>query len=207
VAIVNYFESSIFSQPVDQRFRLAPTTASGQPAFIVLTSGVPVAQLAAAANARYGSLEGFVRDEIMPDLERHGLYVREAYRVLWLIPATRWRLTPAGQEARAELQRLIALGDQRFSGWVDNNPGQALAYTALAGSALLLMTDSYPDIHRLHGGADPGTGYLNVDPVAFDSLSNSFSGPSVGSDAGAGGADLGGGNASFDSGDGGGGSE
>jgi RNA polymerase sigma-70 factor (ECF subfamily) len=49
VAIVNYFESSIFSQPVDQRFRLAPTTASGQPAFIVLAP-----DLASGAARRIG---------------------------------------------------------------------------------------------------------------------------------------------------------
>jgi len=35
-AIVDYFKSSIFSVPLDQRIRLAPTAASGQPAFVVM---------------------------------------------------------------------------------------------------------------------------------------------------------------------------
>lgn len=158
------------------------------------TGGVPVAQLSAAAQARYDTLDGFVRDEIMPDLERRGLYMREHYRVLRLFPATRWRLTPDGYQARAELERLMAHGDQRFGGWASNDPGQALAFMALAGSAMLLMGSSYPDLHRLHGMGDPGTSSLNFDPVAFESLNTTFSAIDAGTEAAglddAGGADL-----------------
>jgi uncharacterized membrane protein YgcG len=162
------------------------------------TRGIPVTRLVAAAQARYGSLERFVTDEVLPDLERRGLYRRETSRVLWLFPVTRWRLTPDGQQALAELQRLMALGDQRFSGWVDNRPGDALAYTAMIGSAMLLMPASYPDMQRLHEGAGTGGTYLNIDPAAFDSLTTSFSaldaGSGGGSDEGSdGGGDFGGG--------------
>jgi uncharacterized membrane protein YgcG len=166
------------------------------------TSGIPVARLAAAAQARYGSLDRFVTEEVLLDLERRGLYARETSRILWLFPVTRWRLTPAGQQALAELQRLMALGDQRFSGWVDENPGQALAYTALAGSALLLMSDSYPDMQRLHTGVGAGDLFLNIDPVAFDSLTTSFGTMGGGSDGGGGDGDFGG--ADIGGGDGGG---
>jgi hypothetical protein len=175
------------------------------------TSGIPGARLVDAARARYGSLDRFVTEEVLPDLERRGLYTRESSKILWLFPVTRWRLTPAGQQALAELQRLMALGDQRFSGWVDDNPGQALAYTALAGSALLLMSSSYPDMQRLNSsGVGGGDTFFNIDPVAFDSLTTSFSSVAGGSDGGGGaggdggGGDTGFGGADFGGGDGGG---
>jgi uncharacterized membrane protein YgcG len=176
------------------------------------TIGVPVEDLVAAAHEQYGSLDGFVKSEVLPELERRGLYAREAYRILWLFPSTRWRLTPAGQQAREELQRLIALGDERFRGWVQDNPSQAMTYAALLGAAWFLMPGLWSYGYGGYGGADTSLGgvYSNFDPGTFESLSTSFDAAGatpaggdggVGDDGGSGGDDGGFG------GDGGGGSD
>jgi hypothetical protein len=70
-------------------------------------------------------------------------------RVLWIIPTTRVVYTPSGEEARAELQRWLAVGTRRLSGWADSDPSHALAYAGMAGAALLLMPELFPQLHRL----------------------------------------------------------
>jgi hypothetical protein len=138
--------------------------------------GVPITDLLTAAHEQYGSLDGFVRDEVMPELERRELYAREAYRILWLFPSTRWRLTPSGQQARDELERLIALGDERFRGWVQDDPSRAMAYTTAVGAAWLLMPAYWPLGREVYGRGDAGWGgmFSDTDPGSLDSLTQSF---------------------------------
>jgi uncharacterized membrane protein YgcG len=190
------------------------------------TSGVPVSELAAAVVRRSGSLDRFVKDEVLVELERRGLYEREERRVLWVFRTTQWRLTPVGQQAREELLRLMQLGDQEFGDWVDDQPGQALAYMAVAGSALFLMSDVYPDLHRLRrevpadagmdtsgafvgtsGSDNPDMGGLpsfnfDFDLSVFDSLGSALSAIESGISSGIGGGD--GGDGGDGAGDGGG---
>jgi uncharacterized membrane protein YgcG len=179
------------------------------------TIGVPIEDLLSAAHEHYGSLDNFVKAEVLPELERRGLYSREAYRILWLFPATRWRLTPSGEQAREELQRLIALGDERFRGWVHDDPSQALAYTGLLGAAWFLMPGLWSAGYgygAYGGDASLGGVFSNFDPGAFDSLSSSFdaAGAAVVGDGGDGGGFGGDGGSGADGGfggDGGGGSD
>jgi hypothetical protein len=95
--------------------------------------GAPVEALAQAVQQRYGSLDGYVSHEVMPALIERGLYSREEYRQFFVVPASRYVLTPAGRAARAELEGLVALGSQQFGGWTRQDPGRALAFMGMAG--------------------------------------------------------------------------
>jgi hypothetical protein len=117
----------------------------------------------------YGSSGRFVREEIFPALEARGLYELQRKRFLGLVPYGRWGPTGAGEDARAELGRNVALGERDFGEWVDRDPNRALAYLGLMGPAVLLMTPLHENIQRLNadrrssdaggsgnsGGSDP----------------------------------------------------
>ena len=113
------------------------------------TTGVAVAELATAARKRYRTLGGYVETEVLPELARLGLYAREEYKRLGLFRATRWVRTPEGEAARADLQGRMAAGQGVFGRWVSEDPSRALAYVALAGSSVLLMSDLHPELQRL----------------------------------------------------------
>ena len=70
-AIVGYLEAAIFSRPSDQRLRLAPTMASGQPAFIVMESDPATGRLrriglmVLSVRGRYvGEIRGYMRADL-----------------------------------------------------------------------------------------------------------------------------------------------
>jgi hypothetical protein len=170
------------------------------------TVGAPVEALAQAVLQRYGSLDGYVSHEVMPALIERGLYSREEYRKFFVVPASRYVLTPAGQAARAELEGLVALGSQQFGGWTRQDPGRALAFMGMAGAAMMLMPMLFGDIEALNAeGLDiPGDlDFAAVDPAALGGLDSAVAGldvtPEIGSGGLAGGEGLAGG-AGFDSG-------
>jgi hypothetical protein len=113
-------------------------------------TGVPVADLARAAVRRYRSLDRYRFEEVVSALVDRRLFAREEYRVLWLFPAQRIVVTPAGTRARADLERRLTLGGEQFGGWVERDPARAVAFAGLAGAAVLLMSPLYPDFQRLH---------------------------------------------------------
>ncbi len=110
---------------------------------------VPVAKVARAARRRYGSLRGYVEREVLAGLVERGLYRREEYTILWIFPASRYVLTPEGKAARAELKAWRAAGARGFGDLVRRDPGRALAFVGLAGSAVLLMDSLRPDLQLL----------------------------------------------------------
>jgi hypothetical protein len=185
-------------------------------------SRVAVEDLARAATRQYQPLGRYVRREVLPALIERGLYEARQERVLWIIPVTRYVLTPSGESARAELQRWLELGTERFSEWTDDDPSHAMAYAAMAGASLLLMPSLFPDMRRLRdqpgiyagdagdisGGVDTGglpIGGLelpsfdlssfdlgSLDFSAFDALDSAMSAIDAAVDSG-GGGDSGGG--------------
>ena len=194
-------------------------------------SGVSVKLLAKKARKRYGSLDGYVKTEVLPALEQRGLYEKRERRLLWILPTTRWEPTRSGEAARAQLEQNRKLGEEHFSEWVNRDPEQAYRFLGLAGSSLLLMEALHPelrDMQDLEEDYDAGVAYSPVVPgpagdvgtdalpdlggalSALDSWSTggwSDGGGSTGGgwfDGGSGGFD-GGGGGGFDGGGGGGG--
>ncbi len=112
-------------------------------------AGKPVADVARAAKGRYGSLRGYVEREVLAALAERGLYRREAYKILWIFPASRHVPTPAGEAARAELEAWRAAGTRGFGELVRRDPARAAAFVGLAGPAVLLMDSLRPDLRLL----------------------------------------------------------
>jgi hypothetical protein len=119
--------------------------------------GVPVEKLARAAARQYQPLGRFVRREVIPALVERGLYEARHERVLWLIPRTRYVLTPDGESAQADLRQWLDVGATRFAGWADTDPTHALAYAGMAGAALLLMPPLFPDLRACATRASSAT--------------------------------------------------
>jgi len=110
---------------------------------------MPVPDLARSARTHYGSFEGYVEAQVMPALQRRNLFERRMRRRLGIFQTLRWEPTHSGEAARAELLGSMALGEERFAGWVDLEPSQALRFLGLAGSSVLLMSPLHPDVRRL----------------------------------------------------------
>ncbi len=107
-------------------------------------TGIPVKKLARATRRRYGSLDGYARSEVLPALERRGLYSRRERRLLGFFPVTRWELTRSGEAARAQLEHNRRLGEEHFGEWMRRDPERAYRFLGLAGSSLLLMEALHP---------------------------------------------------------------
>jgi len=92
-------------------------------------------------------------------------------------------ITSAGQAARADLERWLADGQDRFPDWAANDPQRAMAFAAGAGAALLLMPALFPELRRLRMdsnddgglaatavlyGATAGADFSDFDTTTFD---------------------------------------
>ena len=112
-------------------------------------SGLRMKELAKATRKRYGSLDGYAKTEVLPALERRGLYERRERKLLWLIPVTRWELTRTGEASRAQLRQNRSVGEEHFGEWVRRDPERAYQFLGLAGSSLLLMEALHPELEDL----------------------------------------------------------
>ena len=139
-----------------------------------VNTGVPVAEFARKARRKYGWLGGYAETEVMPGLVSRGLYEGQEQLEFWKIPR-------AGESARSELERnLTAHGRERLSLWVDDDPAQALAFLAVAGSSPLLIEELHPNLRRLHErpqteagvyfGAEGGAAGVDTEAVWGDAL-------------------------------------
>ncbi len=118
-------------------------------------SGVTVANLAGTLRSRHdGKLSKWVEDEVLAVLVERGLYTREEYKRLWIIPATRYEPTREGKAARALLEESVARTTSEFPGWASNEPARAATFLALAGPAVLLMPELQPAISRFRRSLD-----------------------------------------------------
>ena len=155
------------------------------------TSGVPVADLTQAARRQYKSLDGYVRQDVLPRLIERGLFVSETRRRWGIIPVTQYILTPAGEAARADLKARLALGEHQLVHWIDQEPERAVNFVGFAGAAVLLMPAVLPELRRLRQlsawsgpsliylgslGSEEAAGlsghdqWLDFDPSALDTL-------------------------------------
>ena len=177
--------------------------------------GAYLFELARETKRRYGSFDGYVKAEVLPALERRGLYKRRKRR---LLPASRWELTRSGEAARAHLERNRELGEQHFAGWVEEDPARARRFIGAAGSSLLLMEALHPSLIHLaeeeeEYDAAPvspftyaGAAGSELDPDALDGLGDALSALESWSDGRSsdGGGWFDGGGGGFDGGGGGG---
>jgi hypothetical protein len=179
--------------------------------------GVRVENLTRAGRREFGrSLAGYVDDHVYPSLAQRGL-LRSSEHRRWGRPRTRHELTPAGEDAVAELADWLRVGSERVEGWTRESPERALAYAGGAGAAILLMPELYPEFERLGrdtaASADPVPSGAELDLGAFGSAGDSdsgdafeaFDGIDAGVDAGTGWGGDGGGGGDGDGGGNGGG--
>lgn len=138
------------------------------------TVGVPVAEFAQAAQQLYHPPSRFAAEEVLPGLIRRGLYAREAHKGLWIFPATRLVLTPAGRAARAELADIMALGEREIPGWAERDRNSGLAYLAMAGAAALLLPQLYPEFREIGSGSEVASLFFDSDLGAIASLDAAF---------------------------------
>jgi hypothetical protein len=163
------------------------------------TVGVPLETLAGAVFAQYrrrvrlrfgrfrwdSPSGGYVQSEVLPELERRGLYRRDSSSRLGLFDTTRWVLTPAGTAALEELRALTTNGRTSFAGWVQHDPEAARAYVERAGTSLLLMGGLGPSLRRLQQTApEREEAGVKVGALSLAVLAGSFGpGPADGLDA------------------------
>jgi hypothetical protein len=136
-------------------------------------AGVPVVDLAQAAVRRYKNLARYRTEEVVAPLVDRRLFERQEYRILWLWPAQRVVITPAGERLRADLRQRLDLGTAQFGDWVDREPARAMAFAGLAGASLLLMSPLYPDLQRLRQMQPPPSS------VGSDSTTATYTGDST----------------------------
>ena len=138
-------------RPESQSLASVLTLFTGAVARSVVSSPseMPVPELARSALTKYGSFEDYVETQVMPGLKHRNLFERRTRWRLGIFQTTRWKPTRAGEAAKAELAGSVALGEERFADWVDQEPSQALRFLGLAGSSVLLMPPLHPDIQRL----------------------------------------------------------
>ena len=111
--------------------------------------GVRLKDLGRSASKQYGSIDKYVKAEVLPALVDRGLYERREGRVLWIFPTTRYELTQQGTEAQADLNRWLEVGRERFPAWSSDDPRRAMSYAGMAGASLLLMPMLYGDLSDL----------------------------------------------------------
>ena len=107
-------------------YRAAPShTGDGRP-------GLRLKDLGRSASKQYGSIDKYVKAEVLPALVDRGLYEPREGRVLWIFPTTRYDLTQQGTEAQADLNRWLEVGRERFPAWSSDDPRRAMSYAGMA---------------------------------------------------------------------------
>ena len=130
-----------------------------------------VAKVARALVREHGSLAGYRDNVVMRSLLDDGLFVAEQYRILWVIPATRHVLTPAGEAARADLQEM----KERQPAW------QSSGDTAAMMPIWMIATMASSDMNGLDEAMS------EIDSGLSDAGGDSSGGDSGGGDGGGGG--------------------
>jgi hypothetical protein len=111
--------------------------------------GVRVTEFVTRARVEYGAISQYVPKVVVPELVGRGLFTAIPRSFLGIIKWRTYELTPAGQQARAELEAWAATGEKELSELVQHDPARAVAFAALAGSSVLLTASLYPELQRL----------------------------------------------------------
>jgi hypothetical protein len=153
----------------------APTPPG--PAAAVVETLAPIApegeampQVVARLQRRFGpDLGRFVTEAVRPVLVSRGLLEPRREKLLWLIPVTRFRPTPAGESEQGRLRELM-LQARDIPAFLDRDPVQAVALVAALGAAILLVPELRPHLAQLSS--------LMKDQSALDGFSDFGSGGS-----------------------------
>jgi hypothetical protein len=178
--------------PIWELYRGAKTKTTDQ------GTGVPVKELASAAQSKFGGVSGYVAKHVAPALRDRGLVEWRTKKVLFVFNSGKWELTPAGEAKKAELQRTLDEGKANMEGWVANDPTRAVGYMGAAGAAILLAPALFPQLRQLQdvSGADLDFDFGDdFDVSSLDSMDTAFDAidSSVDSGSSDGGSDSGGG--------------
>jgi hypothetical protein len=103
------------------------------------TTGIPVRQAALEVLRWYRAGGGFVKAEILPEMQRLGLYEQVSDQGI-----LRWRLTPEGEQALIDLRVILERGRAESPTWETGNRAGAAAFIGLAGPAVLLLGNPLP---------------------------------------------------------------
>jgi hypothetical protein len=133
-----------------------------------------MAEIVKQARRFYGrTLVKFVQDCVCPALAKQGLAAPRPYRLLGLIPVTRFYPTAAGDTEKKRIDEAMRQAS-RIPEYLQSDPAQAAAIAAAAGSAILLVDALRPHYQALSRAMRPPSagdrsGY-------FDSGSNGCNG-------------------------------
>jgi hypothetical protein len=118
------------------------------------SEAVLVTDLHRAVKNAFKPLDAYRERHVGPALVDRGLLWVPRPREGRRAPEFDW--TVAGREADAQLGRWLELGRDHLADWVRLDRTRALAFTREAGSAVLLMRDSYPELEELSRRGGPG---------------------------------------------------
>jgi hypothetical protein len=112
-----------------------------------------------ALTKRFRNADRYRELHVAPALVERGLLEETRPRRRGRAAEFDW--TDAGREADAQLTRWLELGRDQLASWVRSDPMRASSFTREAGSAVLLMSDQYPELEELSrregfGFADAG---------------------------------------------------
>ena len=124
----------------------------------------------AQSRREYGrSLNGFVKDYVMPSLVGRGLAEERPARLLGLFPTTRFVRTAAGDVERIRLENAMREA-REIPRFLDRDPAQAAALAVALGGAILLVNELQPYYQQLAAAIRPGGsgGDVPVGDGSFD---------------------------------------
>ena len=117
---------------------------------------------------------GFVRSQVLPELQRQGLFRVGADPHVPSLDLTRWWLTTEGLARLNELVRLNDIGRNALPGWVNTNPALAREYVERAGSSLLLLGGIPSILRGMRDRNESATRGARNNPFSVESLSGTF---------------------------------
>jgi len=106
---------------------------------------VPLSEFIGVVFRHYDGASGYLQREIRSALLDRGLYRHETKRRLGILSREDDVPSPAGERAKAELERRLEMASQ-MPEWA-----RGVAFAGLLGAAALLFETAYPDLQRLSG--------------------------------------------------------
>jgi hypothetical protein len=131
------------------------------------------------------SVGGYVRNRVLPELERRGLYARESRRRLGVLESDVWVPTTEGVATLYELRERLEAGRAGLLDWLERDPARADDFLQRLGPALPLMGGLTPLIARLRRPSWPvAEAGWSTGPFGLAALAGTFGpGPQDGLDA------------------------
>ena len=135
--------------------------------------GLPGFALWRALSTRYGKPSNYANMEVMPSLHARGLYERAGSGLVGTLLRGGWQRTRAGDQLSAEIQDSLSEAQEKFPGWVREDPVRASEFLEHTGVVMLLLPSLYAEVSRLSDGRidRASKGSRRLDPETFELLS------------------------------------